>query len=122
LVLAPSLTVASSLLTVASHRLLLDLLLVQWLIRQYYSKRMLMGACCVSVEVLLLSLYALSFNPTDTVLQGVIAASLPGFVLKQVANFLQLVDAAKALLAMDARSPAKSPSRSRSKSSGRSRR
>jgi len=52
----------------------------------------------------------------------VIAASLPGFVLKQVANFLQLVDAAKALLAMDARSPAKSPSRSRSKSSGRSRR
>ncbi len=118
------LTALRSPLTAAAHRLLLDLLLVQWLIRQYYSKRMLMGACCVSVEVLLLSLYALSFNPTDAVLQGVIAASLPGFVLKQVANVLQLVEAAKALLAMDARSPAKSPSRSRSrsKSSGRSRR
>lgn len=73
-----------------------------WLLRMYYTKRIFMGFCCVCVEVVYLALYVLTFVPTNAIARGVIVVSAPGFLLKNVANCVQLKDAAKMLIALDA--------------------
>ncbi len=72
-----------------------------WLLRMYYTKRIFMGFCCVCVEVLYLALYVLTFVPTNAIARGIVVASTPGFLLKNVANCVQLKDAAKMLIALD---------------------
>lgn len=98
-----------------------------WLLRMYYTKRIFMGFCCVCVEVLYLALYMLTFFPTSAIARGVAIASTPGFLLKNVANCVQLKDAAKMLIALDdtekvgAARKKGSTTRSRSRSRSRSR-
>ena len=77
-----------------------------WLLRLYYSRRIFMGFCCVCVEVLYLSLFTLTFYPSNSVARGVAILSVPGFLLKNVANCVQLKDAAEMLIALDGKSPA----------------
>jgi CDP-diacylglycerol--inositol 3-phosphatidyltransferase len=72
-----------------------------WLLRLYYTKRIFMGFCCVCVEVLYLALYVLTFAPSNAIARGVVVASAPGFLLKNVANLVQLRDAAKTLVRLD---------------------
>mmetsp|Transcript_16052 Transcript_16052/g.36436 ORF Transcript_16052/g.36436 Transcript_16052/m.36436 type:complete len:176 (-) Transcript_16052:49-576(-) len=107
-----------------------------WLVRSYYSNRIFMGTCCVSCELLYLSLYAMHFSvfdemsmqvdqhslagsafcwlsaPFDSATGGahhcaakpevsvfVLFAfiSLPGFIIKQIINVIQLVQSMNGL-------------------------
>mmetsp|Transcript_15420 Transcript_15420/g.46545 ORF Transcript_15420/g.46545 Transcript_15420/m.46545 type:complete len:245 (-) Transcript_15420:362-1096(-) len=99
-----------------------------WLVRTYYRNRLFMGICCISCEVLYLSLYALDWKqfrlwpmlpvrfPQSIVervpesagldrgisLAAVTAAlSLPGFAVKQIINCFQLRSSMQALVAYD---------------------
>lgn len=76
-----------------------------WLLRMYYKHRIFMGYCCVSVEVMYLALYLLTFyltgGPLLHWLYGIVIAAAPGFLLKQVANTVQLRDASKHLIELD---------------------
>jgi CDP-diacylglycerol--inositol 3-phosphatidyltransferase len=99
-----------------------------WLVRTYYKHRLLMGVCCISCEVLYLSLYALDWKqfrewPVLPIalperllrdlpdaaglekglpLAAVTAAlSLPGFLVKQIINCFQLRSSMQALVAYD---------------------
>jgi CDP-diacylglycerol--inositol 3-phosphatidyltransferase len=99
-----------------------------WLVRMYYRNRMFMGVCCISCEVLYLSLYALDWKQfrewpvlpvalperllrdlPDTAglekglpLAAVTAAlSLPGFLVKQIINCFQLRSSMQALVQYD---------------------
>jgi CDP-diacylglycerol--inositol 3-phosphatidyltransferase len=103
-----------------------------WLLRMYYTHRLFMGFCCVCVEVMYLSLYVLTFYPRSGLVQAAAAASTPGFLLKNVANIVQLKDASRTLVALDmvqdvrvaeagGQKTSKSKSRSWSRSGSRSR-
>ncbi|UPR02745.1 phosphatidylinositol synthase [Chloropicon primus] len=98
-----------------------------WLVRSYYANRIFMGTCCVSCELLYLSIYALHW-PMDfkdwsvplgpawaswaSVVQGegqrevsifVLFAlvAIPGFVIKNLVNVIQLVQSMKGLCEHD---------------------
>ena len=94
-----------------------------WLVRSYYANRIFMGTCCVSCEVLYLSLYALHFplfqewvipnsswwkktfyllhsplldyntstSPELSVFVFFAEIAIPGFIIKQTINVIQLV-------------------------------
>jgi len=65
-----------------------------WLIRLYYGKRLFMGYCCVSCEVLFLIVYALHFFPEMLQMRHswlMFAVLLPGFFMKQTINVIQLI-------------------------------
>jgi len=79
-----------------------------------------------------LSLYVLTFYPRSGLVQAAAAASTPGFLLKNVANIVQLKDASRTLVALDmvqdvrvaeagGQKTSKSKSRSWSRSGSRSR-
>jgi CDP-diacylglycerol--inositol 3-phosphatidyltransferase len=97
-------------------------------VRFYYSQRLFMGFCCVSVEVLYLCMYCLGFEqfrtwgvmPLPVAVRGLpalaglpllpdgapavavlAAAVLPGFAVKQFVNIVQLRTAAGQLVALD---------------------
>lgn len=99
-----------------------------WIVRTYYKHRMFMGVCCISCEVLYLSLYALDWKQfrewpvlpvalperllrdlPDTAglekglpLAAVTAMlSLPGFLVKQIINCFQLRSSMQALVQYD---------------------
>ncbi|EEH56523.1 uncharacterized protein MICPUCDRAFT_11360, partial [Micromonas pusilla CCMP1545] len=60
-----------------------------FLLRLYYSNRAFMGVCCVSCEVFL--------GAFDTVAKQLCVAALPGFAMKQFANWCQLMGSSRAL-------------------------
>merc|ERR1712078_241020 len=75
-----------------------------WLVRSYYANRIFMGTCCVSCELLYLSLYAMHwpiFNKWSIVLSDsrpevsifllFAQIAIPGFIIKQTINVIQLV-------------------------------
>jgi CDP-diacylglycerol--inositol 3-phosphatidyltransferase len=77
------------------------------ILRAYYTNRIFMGFCCVSVEVMYLCLHALkqapqwrgfAILPPNWMLAY---AAIPGFVVKQCANVAQLVNACETLVAID---------------------
>lgn len=76
-----------------------------WLIQMYYKHRLLMGYCCVSVEVEYLVMYAMTFPEVvaqwGSIAHGVAILCGPGFVLKQVAHGIQLVHACAKLVELD---------------------
>lgn len=89
-----------------------------WLLRMYYKHRIFMGYCCVSVEVMYLALYLLTFETGEPLLQwlyGLVIAAAPGFLLKQVANTVQLRDASKHLIELDGVSQQRRRTRSSSR-------
>ena len=76
-----------------------------WLIQMYYKHRMFMGYCCVCVEVEYLVLYAMTCHQVmrqwDMVAIGVAVLCGPGFILKQIANGVQLRRACAKLIELD---------------------
>jgi CDP-diacylglycerol--inositol 3-phosphatidyltransferase len=102
-----------------------------WLVRTYYKHRLFMGFCCICCEVLYLSMYLLSWQqykqwallplPAQLVqhlehIPGAEALSstggvpliavlallaLPGTMIKQVCNWVQLSNAAQGLVEYD---------------------
>lgn len=110
-----------------------------WLIQMYYKNRIFMGFCCVCVEVEYLVLYAMTFEEMmvgwrGILLYGIAIMSVPGFLLKQIANIVQLRRATAKLVALDVekrtardeglskmRARQRTPSRSRQRSTSRQR-
>lgn len=101
---------------------------LNWLIRLYYTRRVFMGVCCVSCEVLYLACF-LSSHPlapavmspaplwllravaavtgaaaprADLLVSLVLCATLPGFLIKQVVNVHQGQAAMRRLVELDA--------------------
>merc|ERR1712144_34673 len=81
-----------------------------WLVRSYYANRIFMGTCCVSCELLYLSLYAMHwpiFNKWSIVLSDsrpevsifllFAQIAIPGFIIKQTINVIQLVQSMNGL-------------------------
>ncbi len=92
-----------------------------WLIQMYYKHRIFMGYCCVCVEVEYLMLYAMTchevMGPWSRVASAVALLCGPGFLLKQVANAIQLRHACTRLIELDQQQQVTktSPRRSRSR-------
>mmetsp|Transcript_44110 Transcript_44110/g.140423 ORF Transcript_44110/g.140423 Transcript_44110/m.140423 type:complete len:146 (+) Transcript_44110:449-886(+) len=101
-----------------------------WLLRHYYGSRIFMGWCCVSAEVCYLAVYlfhwekyrrwamlglpalqgVLLYPPYSTsqgvpLVVAVIALTLPGTIMKQVLNLLQLRSACNTLVDHDLKRP-----------------
>lgn len=79
-----------------------------WLLRRYYTDRIFMGACCVSVEAMYLCLHALKADPSFVRMlpfmpsfATLVKMAIPGFVVKQLANVAQLVNACDTLVRID---------------------
>jgi CDP-diacylglycerol--inositol 3-phosphatidyltransferase len=91
-----------------------------WLLRMYYQHRIFMGYCCVSVEVLYLVAYLMTFDHIlqawGTVLLVIFALTSPGFLIKQTANVVQLRNAAIKLIDLDTGNSRKSPQKGRARS------
>ncbi|KAK9806931.1 hypothetical protein WJX72_007882 [[Myrmecia] bisecta] len=82
-------------------------------VRFYYSNRIFMGFCCVSCEVLYLTVYLLSWThtpamqPYAAVLRLVALGALPGVLVKQITNYVQLTGAMQALVHYDQQADSK---------------
>jgi len=85
-----------------------------WLMKVYYQRRLFMGYCCISAEVLYLILYELAENPSDSVVKVFMAAlkkksplmllgllALPGWAIKQIVNLVQIKTAAETCVLYD---------------------
>jgi len=85
-----------------------------WLMKAYYQRRLFMGYCCVSAEVLYLILYELAESPSDSVVKVFMAAlnqksplmllgllALPGWAIKQIVNVVQIKTAADTCVLYD---------------------
>ncbi|KAK9819002.1 hypothetical protein WJX74_001461 [Apatococcus lobatus] len=115
--------VATSTLGANSHK---DTNSQSWLIRLYYRQRIFMGVCCISCEILYLSVYLLRWDAywqwpcfhlplpasllnlsglksSDPIPLALItaAASIPWFTLKQIINVVQLKAAMLQLVQYD---------------------
>ncbi|KAJ8538429.1 hypothetical protein K7X08_027650 [Anisodus acutangulus] len=85
-----------------------------WLFRLYYGNRMFMGYCCVSCEVLYITLFLLARNETDSLIDVLVntattswiyfvylALLLFGWAIKQFVNVIQMKTAADACVLYD---------------------
>jgi len=91
-----------------------------WLIQMYYKHRIFTGYCCVSVELEYLVLYAMTCQLVNSLACGVAVLCLPGFLLKQVANGIQLKHACNRLIELDQASPRRRSTSRRTRSRSRS--
>ncbi|XP_059306166.1 probable CDP-diacylglycerol--inositol 3-phosphatidyltransferase 2 [Lycium barbarum] len=85
-----------------------------WLFRLYYGNRMFMGYCCVSCEVLYITLFLLARNETDSLIDVLVntattswiylvylALLVFGWAIKQFVNVIQMKTAADACVLYD---------------------
>ncbi|XP_049350109.1 probable CDP-diacylglycerol--inositol 3-phosphatidyltransferase 2 [Solanum verrucosum] len=85
-----------------------------WLFRLYYGNRMFMGYCCVSCEVLYITLFLLTRKETDSLIDVLVntataswiylvllALLLFGWAIKQFVNVIQMKTAADACVLYD---------------------
>ncbi|KAJ7528666.1 hypothetical protein O6H91_15G012800 [Diphasiastrum complanatum] len=91
------------------------------LLRAYYRYRLFMGYCCVGAEVLYLVLYLLSNAHSGNISEVVLSAlnegsflamlgllALPGCIIKQIVNFVQMKTAADLCVKFDIQRSSKS--------------
>ncbi|KAK6781616.1 hypothetical protein RDI58_019412 [Solanum bulbocastanum] len=85
-----------------------------WLFRLYYGNRMFMGYCCVSCEVLYITLFLLARKETESLIEVLVntataswiylvllALLLFGWAIKQFVNVIQMKTAADACVLYD---------------------
>ncbi|OIT24725.1 putative CDP-diacylglycerol--inositol 3-phosphatidyltransferase 2 [Nicotiana tabacum] len=85
-----------------------------WLFKLYYGNRMFMGYCCVSCEVLYITLFLLARNQTESLIDVLVNAAttswiylvllallLFGWAIKQFVNVIQMKTAADACVLYD---------------------
>ncbi|PHT40004.1 CDP-diacylglycerol--inositol 3-phosphatidyltransferase 1 [Capsicum baccatum] len=85
-----------------------------WLFRLYYGNRMFMGYCCVSCEVLYITLFLLARKETDSLIDVLVNTTTTGWIylvllallvfgwaIKQFVNVIQMKTAADACVLYD---------------------
>ncbi|KAG7544446.1 CDP-alcohol phosphatidyltransferase [Arabidopsis suecica] len=104
----------------ASHKDVKDS--TNWLFRLYYGNRMFMGYCCVSCEVLYITLLLMAKNQTENLTSVVVkslmqisplslllALSIFGWSIKQIINVIQMKTAADVCVLYDIEKQHKKP-------------